>query len=144
MSFTISGSGARAFRLDARFAGGTPGRILESAAAIGLSSGTAIAPLTGEGEAFIMHKLSARVGENWLVLTRLGQRTWHLQVLGKTPLEAEVTAEDEAAAKSSAVAATVERLRVGPLRELPIWNVAVTKRWERRGHGRAGSFDESR
>jgi hypothetical protein len=82
-----------------------------------------------------MHKLSTRVGDNWLVLTRLGQRTWHLQVLGNTPLEAEVTAEDEAAAKRSAVAATVERLRVGPLRELPIWNTTVTKRWDSRDHG---------
>ncbi len=83
----------------------------------------------------MMHKLSARVGDNWLVLTQLGQRTWHLQVLGNTPLEAEVTAEDEAAAKSSAVAATVERLSVGPLRELPIWNIAITKRWDSRDHG---------
>jgi len=81
-----------------------------------------------------MHKLSTRVGDNWLVLTQLGQRTWHLQVLGNTPLEAEVTAEDEAAAKSSAVEATVERLRVGPLRELPTWNMTVTKRWDSRDH----------
>ena len=56
-----------------------------------------------------MHKLSARVGDNWLVLTQLRERTWHLQVWGDTPLEAEVTAEDEAEAKDSAVAATVER-----------------------------------
>ena len=81
-----------------------------------------------------MRKLSARVGDNWLVLTQLSQRTWHLQVLGNTQLEAEVTAEDEAAAKSTAVAATAERLRVGPLREIPSWNVAVTKRWDSRDH----------
>jgi hypothetical protein len=50
---------------------------------------------------------SARVGDNWLVLTQSRERTWHLQVWGDTPLEAEVTAEDEAQAKDNAVAATV-------------------------------------
>jgi len=82
-----------------------------------------------------MHKLSARVGDNWLVLTHLHERTWHLQVWGDTLLEGEVTAEDEAEAKNSAVAATVERLGIGPFRRLPIWNVVVTRRWDNRDHG---------
>jgi hypothetical protein len=82
-----------------------------------------------------MHKLSARVGNNWLVLTPLRERTWHLQVWGDTPLEAEVTAEDEAEAKNTAVAATVERLGVGPSRALPMWNIAITRRWDSREHG---------
>jgi hypothetical protein len=82
-----------------------------------------------------MHKLSARVGNNWLVLTPLRERTWHLQVWGDTPLEAEVTAEDEGEAKNSAVAATVERLGVGPSGALPMWNVAITRRWDSREHG---------
>jgi hypothetical protein len=82
-----------------------------------------------------MHKLSARVGDNWLVLTQLRERTWHLQVWGDTLLEAEVTAEDEAQAKDTAVAATVERLGVGRFGSLPIWNVAITRRWDSREHG---------
>ena len=82
-----------------------------------------------------MHKLSTRVGDNWLVLTQLRERTWHLQVWGDTALEAEVTAEDEAEAKDTAIAATVERLGVGPFGARPIWNVAITRRWDSRGHG---------
>jgi len=82
-----------------------------------------------------MHKLSARVGDNWLVLTHLRDRTWHLQVWGDSPIEAEVTAEDEAEAKSTAVAATVERFGVSPFPALPIWNVAITRRWDSREHG---------
>jgi hypothetical protein len=39
-----------------------------------------------------MHKLSARVGDNWLVLTQLRERTWHLQVWGDTALEWRFTA----------------------------------------------------
>jgi len=82
-----------------------------------------------------MHKLSAHVGDNWLVLTQLRERTWHLQVWGDTPLEAEVTAEDEAEAKDTAVGATVERLCIGPFGALPIWNVAITRHWDSRGRG---------
>ena len=82
-----------------------------------------------------MHKLSARVGDNWLVLTHLRESTWHLQVWGNTPLEAEVTAEDEAEAKNTAVAATVERLGVEPFHALPIWNIAITRRWDSREDG---------
>jgi hypothetical protein len=82
-----------------------------------------------------MHKLSARVGNNWLLLTPLRERTWRLQVWGHTPLEAEVTAEDEAEAKNTAVAATVERLGVGHSRAVPMWNIAITRRWDSREHG---------
>jgi len=82
-----------------------------------------------------MHKLSARVGDNWLVLTQLRERTWHLQVWGDSPIEAEVTADDEAEAKKTAVAATEERFGVSPCRALTIWNVAITRRWDSREHG---------
>jgi hypothetical protein len=56
-----------------------------------------------------------------------------LQKWGDTPLEEEVTAEDEAEAKDTAVVAIVERLGVGPFGALPIWNVAITRRWDSRG-----------
>jgi len=52
-----------------------------------------------------MHKLSTRIGANWLVLTHLHATTWRLQVWGDTPLEAEVIAGDEAEAKISATPA---------------------------------------
>src|SRR5258708_24986740 len=57
-------------------------------------------------------KLSTRIGSNWLVLTHLQGSTWRLQVWGDTPLEAEVIAVDEAEAKRSAAAATIERLNI--------------------------------
>lgn len=83
-----------------------------------------------------MHKLSTRLGDNWLVLTHLQQSTWRLQVWGDTPLEAEVIAEDETEAKESAVAATIERLNMDrpPDREAPVlkWNLAITQRWDSR------------
>ncbi len=50
-----------------------------------------------------MGRFSTRIGHHWLLLTHVHDSTWHLQVLGDTPLEAEVTAVDEAEAKSSAV-----------------------------------------
>lgn len=83
-----------------------------------------------------MHKISTRIGDNWLVLTHLDGCTWRLQVWGDTPLEAEVTALDETAAKESAVAATIERLnlprtdRQSPRR--PDWNNVITRRWDSR------------
>ena len=46
-----------------------------------------------------MRRLSTRIADNWLLLTHLNEGRWRLQVFGATPLEAEVTAEDEAAAK---------------------------------------------
>ena len=79
-----------------------------------------------------MQRLSTRIGDNWLVLTHLHEHTWRLQVWGDTPLEAEVTAEDEAEAKDSAVAATVERLSIEPIEPLPTWNVVTTSRWDSR------------
>ena len=59
-----------------------------------------------------MRKLSTRLGDCWLILTQVREDKWRLQVLGDTPLEAEVTADDEAAAKESAVAATLEKLKL--------------------------------
>ena len=82
-----------------------------------------------------MHKLSTRIGANWLVLTHLHATTWRLQVWGDTPLEAEVTAGDEAEAKTSAIAATVERLNIGPLQPKPSWNVVTTTHWDSRSQG---------
>jgi len=83
-----------------------------------------------------VRKLSARLGDHWLVLTQVGERTWHLQVLGDTPLEAEVTADDEDGAKASAIAATVERLKMQGILadEAPAvnWNDVMTQRWDSR------------
>lgn len=79
-----------------------------------------------------MEKLSTRVGKNWLVLTPVREHTWHLRVWGDTPLEAEVTADDETEAKSSAIAATMERLSIAPFRAEPTWNIAITRRWDSR------------
>ena len=80
-----------------------------------------------------MRKISTRIGDNWLVLTHLRGCTWRLQVWGDTPLEAEVTATDETAAKESAVAATIERLNLPPARRgprrRPSWNAVITQRW---------------
>ena len=82
-----------------------------------------------------MKKLSTRLGDCWLILTQLREDKWRLQVLGDTPLEAEVTADDEAGAKASAVAATVEKLRLeGVATETPAtvnWNAVVTQRFNK-------------
>jgi hypothetical protein len=80
-----------------------------------------------------MHKLSTRIGANWLVLTHLHASTWRLQVWGDTPLEAEVTAGNETEAKDSAVAATAERLNIGIGQPAPSWNVVTTTHWDSRG-----------
>ena len=81
-------------------------------------------------------KLSTRIGGHWLVLTHLEGCTWRLQVWGDTPLEAEVTAVDEASAKESAIAATIERLNIAPSRRArrrpPSWNAVITSRWDSR------------
>ena len=81
-----------------------------------------------------MRKLSARIGDNWLILTQVRTRTWRLQVLGDTPLEAEVIAEDEAEAKASAVAATLERLKIedssAQSPDILNWNEVITQRWD--------------
>lgn len=83
-----------------------------------------------------MPKFSARLGDHWLVLTQVEERTWHLQVLGDTPLEAEVTADDEEGAKASAVSATLERLRKegSPMEEPAVlnWNAVIIQRWDSR------------
>ena len=79
-----------------------------------------------------MHKLSTRIGENWLVLTHVHASTWRLQVWGDTPLEAEVTAGDETEAKNSAIAATLERLNLGPSQPVSSCNVVTTTHWDSR------------
>ena len=83
-----------------------------------------------------VRKISTRIGDNWLVLTHLNGCTWRLQVWGDTPLEAEVTAINETAAKESAVAATIERLNLPRparrTRHRPSWNNVITSRWDSR------------
>jgi hypothetical protein len=79
-----------------------------------------------------MDRFSTRIGDNWLVLTHLHDSTWHLQVLGDTLLEAEVTAVDEAEAKRSAVTATLERLSIGSFHSPPSWNAVITSHWDSR------------
>ena len=77
-----------------------------------------------------MRRLSTRIAGNWLVLTHLDEDRWRLQVFGATPLEAEVTAENEVAAKDTAIAATMERLSLASVFPLPTWNIVISKRWE--------------
>lgn len=79
-----------------------------------------------------MGRFSTRIGDNWLVLTHVRDSTWHLQVLGDTPLEAEVTAVDEAEAKSCAVTATLERLSIGSCPRIPTWNAVIMRHWDSR------------
>lgn len=82
-----------------------------------------------------MRKLSTKLGDCWLILTELREHKWRLQVLGDNPLEAEVIAEDEAGAKESAVAATLEKLKLeGIPTEAPAtvnWNAVVTQRFDK-------------
>ena len=82
-----------------------------------------------------MRRLSTRIGGHWLVLTHLNDCKWRLQVWGATPLEAEVTAENETDAKDTAVAATMERLRIVRFCRAPRWNTVLTRRWDSRGRG---------
>jgi hypothetical protein len=79
-----------------------------------------------------MSRFSTRIGNHWLVLTHLHDSTWRLQVWGDTPLEAEVTAVDEAEAKSSAIEATIERLNVQTLQPPTTWNAVITRSWDSR------------
>jgi len=82
-----------------------------------------------------MGRFSTRIGKHWLVLTHVRDTTWHLQVLGETHLEAEVTAIDEEEAKSSAVAATLERLSIETFESPPSWNAVITSHWDSRETG---------
>jgi len=79
-----------------------------------------------------MGGFSTRIGEHWLLLTHLHDSTWRLQVLGDTPLEAEVTAKDEAEAKSSAVEATLQRLSIPSFQPTPNWSAVITRHWDSR------------
>ena len=84
-----------------------------------------------------MHKLSTRIGANWLVLTHQGVRDPRgaagvLQHPARCALH---FAGDEAEAKTSAIAATVERLNIGPLEPDPSWNVVTTTHWDSRSQG---------
>ena len=79
-----------------------------------------------------MGAFSTRIGKHWLLLTHLHDSKWRLQVLGDTPLEAEVTAIDEAEAKSSAVEATLERLSILSFRPAPKWSAVITRHWDSR------------
>jgi hypothetical protein len=85
-----------------------------------------------------MKRLSTRIGGHWLVLTHLNDCKWRLQVWGATSLEAEVTADDEAVAKNTAIAATIERLGIVRFCRVPTWNAVITRCWDSRGPGRTG------
>ena len=85
-----------------------------------------------------MKRLSTRIGGHWLVLTHLNECKWRLQVWGATSLEAEVTADDEAVAKNTAVAATIERLGIVRSCRVPRWNAVITRCWDSRRPGRTG------
>jgi len=82
-----------------------------------------------------MSSVSTRIGDHWLVLTHVNDSTWRLQVWGDTPLEAEVTAVDEAEAKSSAISATLERLNMGTSQPPITWNDVITSSWDSRKAG---------
>ena len=81
-------------------------------------------------------KFSTRVGKNWLLLSHVEGSTWNLQVLGDTPLEAEVLAEDELQAKDTSLHAAVERLRSEqPSLKVPtdaVWSAVFETRWSKR------------
>jgi len=79
-----------------------------------------------------MSRFSMRIGDNWLVLTHLRDSTWRLQVWGDTPLEGEVTAVDEAEAKSAAISATLERLKIGSPPPSTTWNAVISHSWDSR------------
>lgn len=78
-----------------------------------------------------MGGFSTRIGKHWLLLTHVHDSKWRLQVLGDTPLEAEVTAKDEEEAKSSAVEATLERLSILS-QPAPKWSAVITRHWDSR------------
>ena len=59
----------------------------------------------------MVHKLTARLGDYWLLLAPVRESTWRLQVWGDTLHEAEVVAEDQEQAKETAVAAAIKKLR---------------------------------
>ncbi len=81
-------------------------------------------------------KVSTRIGDDWIILTHIKGRKWRLQVWGDTPLEAELTAANPADARETAIAATMERLKIAPAilasRPAPDWNAVITGRWETR------------
>jgi len=79
-----------------------------------------------------MSRFSTRIGDHWLVLTHVRDTTWHLQVWGDTPLEAEITAIDEEEARASAIEATIERLNVRTLHPPATWNAVITSSWDSR------------
>lgn len=79
-----------------------------------------------------MRGFSTRIGEYWLLLTHLHDSVWRLQVLGEMLLEAEVTAKDEAEAKSSALEATLERLSISSFEPPPKWSAVITRHWDSR------------
>jgi hypothetical protein len=82
-----------------------------------------------------MQRLSTRLGDHWLVLTHVHESKWRLQVWGATPLEAEVIADDETTAKETAIAATIERLRIVRFYPVPSWNAVITRSWDSRERG---------
>jgi hypothetical protein len=81
-------------------------------------------------------KFSTRIGNHWLLLSHVRGSLWNLQVLGDTPLEAEVSAENEMDAKETSLSAAFERLRSDqPSLRIPsgaVWSDVFQTRWSKR------------
>jgi hypothetical protein len=81
-------------------------------------------------------RFSTRIGKNWLVLSHVKDSIWNLQIWGDTPLQAEISAENELEAKETSFQAAAERLRAEhPSLEIPpqaVWNVVLKTRWTTR------------
>ena len=81
-------------------------------------------------------RFSTRIGNHWLLLSHIEGPLWNLQVLGETPLEAEISAENEFDAKETSLSAAVERLRSDqPSLQVPtdaVWSDVFQTRWSKR------------
>ena len=87
----------------------------------------------GRRETALKQRFSTRIGKNWLVLSHVKGSTWNLQIWGDTPLQAEISADNELEAKEASFQAAAERLRVEhPALEIPpeaVWNAVLKTRW---------------
>ena len=70
------------------------------------------------------------------MLSHVRGSVWNLQVWGDTPLQAEISADNELEAKETSFQAAAERLRAEqPSLEIPpeaVWNVVLRTRWTAR------------
>ena|SRR5579871_2443585 len=81
----------------------------------------------------LKQRFSTRIGKNWLVLSHVKDSIWNLQIWGDTPLQAEISADNELEAKETSFQAAAEKLRAEhPSLEIPlqaVWNVVLKTRW---------------